>query len=184
MGKKKVTAKPTKTDVAKGSSEDALPEAKAPEGTLCHIDLDCLAFVESVARGEDEGIERLCESLRRHGQLVPAIVRDLGNNKYLVEDGTRRLLALKRLQEKHGEKRPLLALVRCKNTTAPAGQLSFESLVANLDRKEFSLLRQGEARGPPPRDSGVVHRTARSAAEDRGAHGRQGINAVGLACRD
>jgi len=140
VGKKKVTAKPAETDVAKRSSEDALPAVKEPEGALRHIDLDSLTIVESVARGEDEDIERLCGSLRRHGQLVPAIVRYLGSNKYLVEDGTRRFLALKRLQEKHGERCQLLALVRGRNTTAPAGQLSFEALVANLDRKEFTPL--------------------------------------------
>ena len=71
---------------------------------------------------QDAEFESLVESLRLHGQRTPVEVTDLGDGRYGLISGWRRLTALRRLAAETGEARfsGVLALLRRPDTAADA----------------------------------------------------------------
>lgn len=116
---------------AAAAGETSLPEMLS----LRHIDLDDVKVDKELARDLD--IEALAASIAKYGQQVPAIVREQVNGKYPVEDGIRRVAALKLLAA-GGDKRPLVALVRSKDSATGGGLTSLEALLTNVERADFT----------------------------------------------
>ena len=84
----------------------------------------------------EDSIAQLAESIRRHGQLSPLVVRSLGEGGYELIAGQRRLLALKHLGRKHAD-----ALV----IDAGDCESALIALVENLQREDLHFFDLAEA---------------------------------------
>ena len=86
-------------------------------------------------RAPSESVQALAESIRRHGQLSPILVRRLGDGYELIA-GQRRLMALKLLGREHAEA-VVLSTGDCDSALI--------ALVENLQREQLSYLDEAEA---------------------------------------
>ena len=84
----------------------------------------------------EDSIAQLAESIRRHGQLSPLVVRACGEGRYELIAGQRRLLALKRLGRSHAD-----ALV----IDAGDCESALIALVENLHREDLHFFDLAEA---------------------------------------
>lgn len=84
----------------------------------------------------DESVARLAESIRRHGQLSPLLVRGAGAGRYELIAGQRRLRALEALGRRHAD-----AIV----LSASDCDSALIALVENLQREQLHFLDEAEA---------------------------------------
>ena len=114
------------------------PPRPAPARAVVRIPLSRIRPNPAQPRRQltDESIATLADSIRRHGQLSPLLVRAAGADGYELIAGQRRLRALERLGRVHAD-----AIV------LPAGDCACATLalVENLQREQLHYLDEAEA---------------------------------------
>jgi ParB-like chromosome segregation protein Spo0J len=97
-------------------------------------EIDAAHLVRDRLPAEDEAMQSLVESLRARGQQTPIEVVELGEGRYGLISGWRRLTALKRLRDETGEDRFAAALALLRRPAEAA-----DSYVAMVEENEIRV---------------------------------------------